>query len=91
MTALCYPMLPEFRKGFAFWKVCRFCIAVLVVREINLWMEMSVERWWNGAERGKRSTGREMSYIFTALEINVQKCIYTVHTVHIYSTGPLVV
>ena len=54
-------------------------------------MMMSVERWWNGAERGNRSTGREMSYIFTAFEINVQKCIYTVHTVHIYCTGPLVV
>ena len=32
-----------------------------------------------------------VSYIFNTLEINkyiVQKCIYTVHTVHIYSTGP---
>jgi len=49
-------------------------------------MKVSVERWWNDTERGNRSTGREMSYIFTALKINVQKCIYTVYTVHIYCT-----
>jgi hypothetical protein len=49
-------------------------------------MKMSVERWWSDTERGNRSSGREMSYIFTALEINVQKCIYTVYTIHIYCT-----
>jgi len=42
----------------------------------------------------------DVSYIFTALEINkyvvqksmytVWKCISTVHTVHLYSTGPYV-
>ena len=36
-TALCYPMLPKFRKSFSFWKVCRFCIVVLLVRSTCWW------------------------------------------------------
>ena len=74
MAALCYPTLPEFSKELYFLEgshILRRCPS----GEINMWMKTSLERWWNGAERGNRGTGREMSDIFTALEINVQKCV----------------
>jgi len=81
-AALCYPTLSEFPKEHCFLEgshILRRCPS----GEINIQMKMSVERWWNDTERGNRSTGREMAYMFTALEINVQKCIHSTYMLYI--------
>jgi hypothetical protein len=44
------PMLPDFRKSVAFWKVPRLHPFVLLAKSN---MKMSVGHWWDNTDRGK--------------------------------------